>query len=216
MIKKVAIILSGCGVYDGAEIQESVFALFALAKRGIGYQCFAPDIEQFHVVNHISGEAMSEARNVLVESARITRGNTLPLSDLNADDYDALLLPGGFGVAKNLSNFAFSGTDMSVEKSVLKACQQFATSGKPAGYACIAPALIPHVYGKGVVLTIGNDTDTAAALEAMGAQHTVCAVNGVVTDQKHKVVTTPAYMLAEDIVQVAESLDNLVAALLSL
>lgn len=210
MVKSVAVVLSGCGVYDGAEIQESVFALLALQKRGITFQCFAPDKEQHHVINHMTGEEMNETRNVMVEASRIVRGEISPLEKLDVNAFDGLLLPGGFGVAKNLSDFAFKGADLSVDKGVLECCKSFAAAKKPAAYACIAPALLPNIYGEGVNLTIGDDPETAGVLTSLGAVHHDRAVSGTVVDAANKVVTTPAYMLAENIEQAWLSLDALV------
>lgn len=216
MIKTVAVVLSGCGVFDGAEIQESVFALLALEKRGIDYQCFAPDKLQHHVVNHMTGEEMPEQRNVMVEASRIVRGAISPVSELQVDDFDALLLPGGFGVAKNLSDFAFKGAGLSVDEDVLAGCTAFAKANKPAGYACIAPALLPVVYGEGINLTIGNDVDTVSVLNALGAQHHDREVSGTVVDEAQKVVTTPAYMLATTVQEAWASMDSLVEELAKL
>ncbi len=215
-MKNVAVILAGCGVYDGAELHESVLTLLALAKGGAKVQCFAPDIEQAHVVNHLTGEEQEQSRNVLVESARVARGEVRPLSELHADDFDALVVPGGFGAAKNLSDFAFNGTDSVVESSVLAATQSFAKLNKPAAYLCIAPAMLPNIYGKGIKLTIGNDPDTAAAIVAMGGEHINCCVDQFVYDPKHNVLSTPAYMLAENIAQAADGIDKTIEKLLSL
>ncbi len=216
-MKNVAVILSGCGVFDGAEIQEAVLSLWALAKHGTQYQCFAPDIPQHHVINHLTGEEMTqESRNVLVEAARIARGAIKPLNQLEVAQFDALLLPGGFGVAKNLSDFAFNGADCTLNDEVRRACLAFAEAGKAAGYMCIAPALIPRIYPATVKATIGTDTDTAAALNAMGADHVACGVDGIVTDGRFKLVSTPAYMLAQNIAELGEGIDRLVAELLAL
>ena len=216
MISKVAVILSGCGVFDGAEIQESVFALLALEQRGIAWQCYAPDILQHHVINHMTGEEMPEKRNVMIEASRIVRGDVKALDTLDVQQYDALLIPGGFGVAKNLSDFAFQGQTMKVDDTVLQVCKGFKDAGKPAAYACIAPALLTEVYGKGINLTIGDDPETARTLEAMGARHQNCEVNNTVVDEQHKVVTTPAYMLAKNINEAWLSLDSLVAKLVKM
>ena len=114
MSKKIAVILSGCGVYDGAEVHESVITLLRLDQRGAQVQCFAPDIPQLHVVNHLTGEEMPESRNVLVESARIARGEVKDIKQANAEEFDALIVPGGFGAAKNLSAFDVKGAECSV------------------------------------------------------------------------------------------------------
>ncbi|MCX4027141.1 isoprenoid biosynthesis glyoxalase ElbB [Endozoicomonas sp. SM1973] len=216
MAKKVAVILSGCGFLDGAEIHESILTLLNLDLLNVNYQCFAVDIEQTDVINHLTGEATPEKRNVLVESARIARGNIKDISQLATSEFDALILPGGYGVAKNLSNFAAKGAAMDVPESVLRACQSFATNSKPIGLICIAPALASKIYGDSVICTIGNDEQTAAALEEMGAQHQSCAVSDIVVDEKHRLVTTPAYMLANRISEAAEGITKLVKQVIAL
>ena len=216
MTKNVAVILSGCGVFDGAEINEVVLTLLHLEKNGASYQCFAPDQAQHHVVNHITGEEMPETRNVLVESARIVRGNIKPLADCNVAEFDALIVPGGFGVAKNLSSFAFNGTNMTVNSELLDVANAFKKADKPAGYMCIAPALCAHIYGQGVKATIGTDEDTASALTAMGTAHCPAEVGDIVIDESKKLVTTPAYMLAENIVQAERGITKLVTAVLQM
>jgi len=213
---KVAVVLSGCGVFDGAEIHESVFTLYALDKRGVRYQCFAPDIDQAHVINHLSGEvAEGEHRNVLVESARIARGQIKPLSDFKAADFDALAFPGGFGAAKNLSSFAFDGADCSVDTDVEHAVQDMVAAGKPLAALCIAPAFIAKLLD-GADLTIGQDEGTAAAIEAMGAHHSPTGHVGVVIDPKYKLVTAPCYMLESTISQIADGADAAIEALLAI
>lgn len=216
MNKKVAVILSGCGVYDGAEIHESVLTLLRLDQRGATVQCFAPDIPQLHVVDHYSGDEADETRNVLVESARIARGKIKDVRELHVADFDALIMPGGFGVAKNLSDFALSGAQCQVQADVLSAAQGFVKAGKPLGLICIAPVLATKIFGTGVVCTIGNDHETAASLEQMGAVHQECEVTEIVEDPLHKLVTTPAYMLAQSIGQAAAGINKLVDRVLEL
>ncbi|MCE2573749.1 isoprenoid biosynthesis glyoxalase ElbB [Motilimonas eburnea] len=215
-MKKVAVILAGCGVYDGAEVHESVLTLLHIAKAGAQYQCFAPDIEQMHTINHLNGEVMPANRNVLIEAARIARGDIKPITELNVDEFDALILPGGFGAAKNLSDFAVKGAQAVVQADILKVCKEFATAAKPAGYMCIAPAMIPHVYGTGAKATIGNDANTAAAIAAMGAEHLECPVDDIVVDEAHKLVSTPAYMLAGNILEADAGIAKLVAKVISM
>ncbi|KXF82515.1 isoprenoid biosynthesis glyoxalase ElbB [Enterovibrio coralii] len=215
-MKKVAVILSGCGVYDGAEIHESVLSLLAIEQSGASWHCFAPDVEQHHVINHRAGEESTETRNVLDEAARIARGNIQPLTALNPADFDALLLPGGFGVAKNLSDFAVNGANMAVHDQVLEACTAFAKADKPAGYVCISPILIPSVYGPGAKGTIGTDPDTAAAFNAMGGEHIDCPVDDFVLDQSRRVLSTPAYMLATSVSEAASGINKLVKKLVEL
>ncbi|WP_341502480.1 isoprenoid biosynthesis glyoxalase ElbB [Gallaecimonas sp. GXIMD4217] len=215
-MKRVAVILSGCGVFDGAEIHESVLTLLALEKAGAQYQCFAPNVEQMHVINHLSGEEMAERRNVLVEAARIARGNIKDVRELEVADFDALILPGGFGAAKNLCDFAVKGADCSVQPDVEAACRAFAEARKPAGYICISPAMIPRIYGPGARGTIGTDADTAQAFEAMGGEHLSCPVDEFRIDEQRKVVSTPAYMLAGSILEAQSGIDKLVAEVLRL
>lgn len=194
---RVAVVLSGCGVYDGAEINEAVLTLLCLEQQGASYQCFAPDIPQMHVINHLTGEpATGESRNVLVEAARIARGNIQSLASAKVDEFDALLVPGGFGAAKNLSDFAVAGAAMTVQSDFLTLAREFHKRGKPIGLICIAPVMAAAICGDGARCTIGNDADTAAAIEAMGGQHVQCPVDEARVDTERKLVTTPAYMLA--------------------
>ena len=216
MSKKIAVILSGCGVYDGAEIHESVITLLRLDQRGALVQCFAPNIAQLHVINHLTGEEMPESRNVLVESARIARGNIKDIREASVEDFDALIVPGGFGAAKNLSNFAVEGAGCTVQPEVLALAEAFAEAGKPVGLICISPALAAKIYGPGVTCTIGNDADTAAAMNKMGATHKDCAVSDIVEDKARKLVCTPAYMLAQSISEAASGINKLVDRVLEL
>ena len=196
-MSRVAVVLAGCGVYDGAEINEAVLTLLSLEQNGASYQCFAPDRPQMHVINHLTGEvAEGETRNVLVEAARIARGNVKPLADASVDDFDALIVPGGFGAAKNLCDFAVSGAQMQVQEDFLSVARAFHQAGKPIGLICIAPVMAAAICGEGVQCTIGTDADTAAAINAMGGEHLECPVTEARVDSERKLVTTPAYMLA--------------------
>jgi len=212
-MKKFAVILAGNGVYDGAEIHEATLTLYAIQKNGAVYEIFAPDIPQHHVVNHITGKEMNETRNVLVEAARIARGNIKPLINFNARDFDALIFPGGFGVAKNLCSFAFDGADCYVEETTAKAIKDMASLKKPIGALCISPALITRILGN-VEVTIGNDAATAAGITQMGGTHISAGHGEVVRDSHRPVFTTPCYMLDATIVQIADGADNIVKAIL--
>ena len=216
MTKKIAVILSGCGVYDGAEIQESVITLLRLGQRGCEVQCFAPDIAQMHVINHLTGEEMAESRNVLVESARIARGDVQDIAQANADDFDALIVPGGFGAAKNLSNFATQGAGCTLDPQVQALAEAFAEARKPVGLICISPALAAKIYGPGVTCTIGNDADTAQAIDKMGGTHEECEVTDIVEDTARKLVSTPAYMRAKTIGEAAAGINKLVDRVIEL
>lgn len=214
--KKVAVILSGCGVYDGAEIHESVITLLRLDQRGAKVQCFAPDIAQLHVINHLTGEQMPETRNVLVESARIARGEIKDVRETRVEDFDALIVPGGFGAAKNLSSFATQGAACTVQADVLRVAEAFAEAGKPIGLMCISPAIAAKIYGPGVICTIGTDADTAAAVTKMGGSHEECEVSEIVEDKARKLVSTPAYMLATSISEAASGINKMVDRVLEL
>jgi enhancing lycopene biosynthesis protein 2 len=218
MGKKVGVILSGCGVYDGAEIHETVVTLLALDRHGAEAVICAPNVPQMHVVNHLTGEvAEGETRNVLVESARIARGAIRDVAAVSADELDALILPGGFGAAKNLCDFAVKGADCSVDPGVAALVRAVHAQGKPVAAVCIAPALIAKVLGEeNPALTIGNDADTAGALEAMGATHVTCPVEEFVVDRERKLVSSPAYMLAQSISEAAEGIEKTVDTLLEM
>jgi enhancing lycopene biosynthesis protein 2 len=214
-MKKIAVVLSGCGVYDGAEIHEAVLTLFAIDSNGAGYEIFAPDIDQHHVVNHLTGSEMDESRNVLTESARIARGKIKALSEFSGKAFDAIILPGGFGAAKNLSTFAFDGSNCQVNSDVEAAIREMVSLGKPVGALCISPVILAKILGD-VELTIGDDAGTISAIEEMGATHKATTHGEVVIDQEKKVVTTPCYMLDATIAQIGEGANNVVKAILEM
>ncbi|SFN52091.1 isoprenoid biosynthesis glyoxalase ElbB [Xenorhabdus japonica] len=213
-MKSVAVILSGCGVYDGSEIHESVLTMLSLSRLGAEVSFFSPDEAQHYVINHLNGEEKKESRHIMEESARITRGNIQPLSKVNIDELDALIIPGGFGVVKNLCNFASKGSDCEINKELLSIVQNIHKSGKPMGFMCISPVMVPKILGKPIKLTIGNDPETAAEIEKMGGIHIECPVDDVVIDFENKIVTTPAYMLAESLFQAEKGIDKLVREIL--
>ena len=216
-MSKVAVVLAGCGVYDGAEINEAVLTLLSLEQQGASYQCFAPDIEQLHVINHLTGEPEpGERRNVLVEAARIARGNIKELAEADVADFDALLVPGGFGAAKNLCNFAVAGAAMEVLPQFLQLARAFHKAGKPIGLVCIAPVMAAAICGAGTQCTIGSDAETAAAIETMGAEHLACPVSEARVDTANKLVTTPAYMLAGSVSEAYSGISECVKEVLAL
>jgi enhancing lycopene biosynthesis protein 2 len=218
MGKKVGVILSGCGVYDGAEIHESVVTLLAIDRNGAEAVICAPNVDQLHVVNHLTGEVDKGAkRNVLVESARIARGEIRDVADVSADELDALILPGGFGAAKNLCDFAVNGPACEVNPGVAALVRAVHEQGKPVAAVCIAPALIAKVLGdEGPELTIGTDAETAGALARMGAVHVDCPVNEFVVDRNRRLITSPAYMLAQSISEAAEGIEKTVEKLVEM
>jgi enhancing lycopene biosynthesis protein 2 len=211
-MKKFAVVLSGCGVYDGAEIHEATLALLAITQAGAAYECFAPDIEQHHVINHLTGEEMPEKRNVLVESARIARGKIKPLSAFQQTDFDALLFPGGFGAAKNLSTVAFDGAAAKVNADVEKAILAMYKAKKPIGAMCIAPTFVVKVLKK-VDVTIGTDQPTIDVIEEMGGEHVQTDHGDVVFDAENLVFTTPCYMLDATIKDIWDGAYNIVDAM---
>lgn len=212
-MKKVAVVLSGSGVYDGAEIHEATLTLLAIARNGAEYRCFAPDMDQAHVINHLTGEEMSERRNVLVEAARIARGKIQPLSEYIATDFDAIIFPGGFGAAKNLSTFAFHGKDCKVDSDVENAVRKTVEIGNPIGALCISPVFIVKILGD-VNVTIGQDEETIKGIKQMGGMHKATTHGEIVVDEKYKVVTSPCYMLNASIDQIAIGAENVVKKIL--
>lgn len=197
--KKVAVVLAGCGVQDGSEIYETTITLLHLAKKGVAYDCLAPSVD-FAEVDHSTGKETGEKRNVYKESARLARGEIKPLEEANPTDYAAIFFPGGFGAAKNLSNFAAADKleDMTCLKSVTSFVRQAYQAKMPLGFMCIAPACVAAIALKdeGLTLTIGTDKDTAAQLEGLGHTHKDCAVDDIIIDDDHNITTTPAFMLA--------------------
>ncbi len=217
-MKKIGVLLSGCGFLDGSEIQETVLTLLALDRAGVEAVCLAPDMMQYQVINHYNGEEMQgEMRNILVESARIARGKVTNLKEIDSLALDALILPGGYGAAKNLSNYAFKGAQCEVNAEVVMAVESFYKAGKPLGFICISPVIAAKILGKyHVELTVGNERETAEAIEAMGAHHIECPVWNTVVCKKGKIVSTPAYMLEQTIGEVSKGIEKLVREVINL
>jgi len=208
---RIGVLLSGCGVFDGSEIHEAVLTLLALDRAGAEVICMAPDEDQLHVIDHRTQEVTGETRNVLTESARIARGEIRSLADVKADDLDGLIIPGGFGAAKNLSDFAVKGPDATPHPEVQRLLEALADAGKPIGAICIAPATLTRVLsGRRPEVTIGTDAGTAAAIESMGGVHRICTVDQIHVDEQNRIVSTPAYMLGPGIKDVAEGIQKLV------
>jgi enhancing lycopene biosynthesis protein 2 len=216
-MKKIGVILSGCGVRDGSEIHEAVLTLLAIDRNGAQAVCLAPDME-LNEVNHLSMQETGAKRNVLVEAARIARGEITDVKGVKAADLDAIVLPGGFGAAKNLCNFAAAGAQGSVQPDVLRLVREMAAAKKPICAICIAPTVIALALGKDLSpqLTIGNDQGTAQAIAATGSKHVDCEVSDCVVDQEHLIVSTPAYMLAGHISEAADGIEKAVKATIDL
>ena len=213
---KIGVVLSGCGVNDGSEIHEAVITMLELDKAGAEMVLMAPNIDQLHVINHATGEEMDDSRNVLIESARIARGNIEDIAVVTSDNIDALILPGGFGVAKNLSDYAMAGMECSINPDVLRLSRQVHNDGKPIGVICIAPAIMAKILARDTELTIGFDEQTASDIDAMGAKHVLCPVDEIVVDKEKKVVSTPAYMEAKSIKEAASGIEKLVAEIFNM
>lgn len=217
-MKKAAVILSGSGVYDGAEIQESVVTLLALDRAGVNVEIFAPNIDQYHVINHINGKEMNEKRNVLIEAARIARGEIKDIKGVDVKNFDMIVFPGGFGVAKNFCDLAFKGKDCVVEPIIEEFVIQALSEKIPLGFICIAPALLAKIASKiGLKLevTIGSDIETAQIIESFGSTHIQCPVNDIAIDKKNKIITVPAYMEGKGIAEVAEGIEKLISELMN-
>lgn len=210
---KVGVVLAGSGYLDGSEIREAVLTLLALERVGIDYECLAPDVEQTDVVDHLTGQPQEgERRNVLRESARIARGAIRSTAGVDPGELSGLVIPGGFGAAKNLSDFALVGTSCEVEPSVAQLIGAVHAAGKPIGFVCIAPAIAARLI-PGARLTIGSDPGVASALEQMGAKHVECFSDDFVTDEEQRVLSTPAYMCDASIPQIAEGIEKMVVRL---
>lgn len=211
---KIAIVLSGSGVYDGAEIHEATMTMLAVSKAGLEYQCFAPDIDQMHVVNHFTGEEMKESRNVLVESARIARGNVKSLDQLEMKQFHALIFPGGFGVAKNLCSYATDGVEFTVDSEVERVVRDAHSLKKPIGALCISPVLIAKILSD-VNVTVGEDPETVKVIGQIGARHTNATHGEVIVDNLNKVYSTPCYMLDANISQIYDGATALVQRIIN-
>ena len=219
MAKRIGVLLSGCGVMDGSEIHEAVLTLLAIDDAGAEAICMAPNVNQMHVVNHVTGQPVEgQRRNVLEEAARIARGEIRDLATVGAADLDGLAIPGGFGAAKNLCTYAVDGVNCQVNPDVARLVQEVHAAGKPIAAICIAPVLLAKILGEqaAATVTIGNDAATADDIRQLGGRHTNCLVKECVVDKAKKVVTTPAYMLAQSIGEAAAGIEKTVRALIEM
>ena len=218
-MKKVGVLLSGCGVNDGAEIHESVLTMLFLDKAGVEMILMAPNIEQMHVINHYTGQEMEDYRNVLVESSRIARGKIKDMAEVSGNDLDALIIPGGFGVAKNLCDYAMAGPECSVNPDVYRLIAELRLMNKPIGAICIAPVMMAKILGEqeeSANMTIGYDETTSTDIISMGSKHVDCPVTEMIIDEDKKIVTTPAYMEANSIKEAADGIKQLIKQVLSM
>ena len=218
-MKKVGLLLSGCGVNDGAEIHESVIAMLALDRADVEMELMAPNIDQMHVINHYTGQEMDEYRNVLVEASRIARGNIKDMAEISGNDIDALIIPGGFGVAKNLCDYAMAGSECSINPDVYRLISELQLLNKPIGAICIAPVMMAKIFGEqgaSANMTIGFDEATSKDIESMGSVHVECKAVDMVVDEDNNLVSTPAYMEAQSIKEAADGIEKLVKQVLSM
>ena len=219
MAKNIGVLLAGCGVYDGAEIHEATLTLYFLDREGVNIINIAPDIDLMHVINHATSNVSEEKRNVLAEAARIARGDIKDLTNITANDLDALIIPGGFGAAKNFINYAVHGRDCKINSEVKRLINEMVDAGKPVGAMCIAPMVVAvALREKDIkpVLTIGNDKQTASDLVFFGAMHQIAKVDELAVDDKNKMVSTPAYMIGPNISDIAKGIEKLVKKIISL
>lgn len=214
-MKKIAVLLSGCGVMDGSEIHEAVTAMLAIEQQGACYKCFAPQGEQNVVTNHILKQPSQERRTMPAEAARIARGDIALLSSFDVDNYDAIVIPGGMGAIANLCTFAMNGSNCSVHPDVERVIKEMHNVGKPIVGLCIAPVLLVRIL-KNILVTVGNDSETIGAIKQMGGEHQVCNAAEVCIDKKNKIITTPCYMLDKCLKDVAMSTSNAIKTLMSI
>ena len=217
MTKRIGLLLSGCGALDGSDIHEAVLTLLALDRAGVEILCTAPDIDQFHVINHLTQEETVDVRNVLVESARIARGNIVDIDALDAQKIDGLILPGGFGAVKSLCTFALKGPEGNINPQVLELLRQIHAERKPIGAICISPAtVVMALKACQPSVTIGTDDGAAAAIHAMGGGHRSCNVDEIHVDPVNRIVSTPGYMLGTGIKEIATGIEKLVQKVIEL
>ncbi len=216
--KRAGVVLPGCGVSDGVEIHEAVLTLLTLDRAKAKIICVSLDNPQYHVINHSNEqEVLEESRNMLIEGARIARGNITEIQKISADDLDVLIFPGGYGAAKNLCDFAFKGSDCTVNQETERLIKEMHVAGKPIGFICIAPVIAARVLGKHhPLLTTGSYSEVAKSIEDMGGKHITCKVDEITVDEKNKIVSTPAYMLGPGIADIATGIEKLVWKVLEL
>ncbi len=216
---KIGVILSGCGAQDGAEIHESVITLLALDRAGADVTIMAPDMNQFHVINHLNGEEMDTSRNILIESARIARGNIMDVATKTSDDFDALIFPGGTGMAKNIFDYAMTGPDCTVIRDVQRLVMEIIEAGKPLGAICIAPVMVAKILqkmGRTGTVTGGCNDQITSDIQSMGVNTVSASAGEIVVDEANNIVTTPAYVEAKSIKEAAEGIEKLVTKVLEL
>lgn len=211
--KCIGIILSGCGYLDGSEINEVVLTQLALDRYGINYKGISLNKVSHDIVCHLTGKKENINRNILQESARILRGNVVNIEEVNIDDYDGFIIPGGFGSAKNLCSFAIDKDSYTVEQNIYNFIKEAIFLKKSLGFMCISPVIIPLLYPNGVKMTIGSDEEIARVVTNLGAEHIVCKVDEICYDKRYNVISTPAYMVDESIYKVSKGIDRLVKVL---
>ena len=210
-MKKTAIILSGCGQVDGSETHETILTILALEQHNLDWEGLAPSGLQTEVYDHYTNtkENISPS-SMITEAARLVRGNITIINAVNASDYAAVIIPGGAGVIKNLSNYSTAGINFTIHPELLAFMATIVRLQIPAGFICIAPILIPKLYGNKPKLTIGSNVELAAKIVQIGGEHCDCLANDIVIDHAQKIVSTPANMVAKNIVEVYHGIYKLV------
>ena len=216
---QIGVLRAGCGAQDGSEIHESVITLLALDRAGVDVRIMAPDMDQFHVVNHFNGDTIGSSRNILVEASRIARGNIVPVGTVNGDDLDALIFPGGTGMAKNLFDYSMTGPNCTVFSDVERLARVIFEAGKPLGAICIAPVMVAKILqnmGRKGKVTGGCNEQINADIQTMGIEAEQAGAEDIVVDEKNKIVSTPAYVEANSIMEAAEGIEKLVSKVLEM
>ena len=218
-MKEIGVVLSGCGAQDGSEIHEAVITLLSLDRAGAHAKIMAPDMKQLHVINHLSGKTMNSNRNSLIESSRIARGKIVPINTVKGEDIDAIIFPGGTGMAKNIFNYALVGKDFTIISDVERITIESLKLGKPIGAICIAPVMIAKILqnmGINGIVTGGYNQQIIEDIEDMGINTKQVGAEDIVIDEVNKIISTPAYVEGKSIGEVAIGITKLVDKVLEL
>jgi len=221
---KIGVLLSGAGVYDGAEIQEAVLTLLEIERMGYEPVCIGINAQQHHVINHLNGQEQVQARNMLEEAARIARGQITEISSVVPAELDALVIPGGFGSAKNFSTWAFDGPEASIRSDVKLLLVNMYNVGKPIVALCVSPVLLALAL-EGIhpapTLTIGSTQEASPyqisafqeGLQAKGIRTTDCSINEICIDATNRIITAPCYMLEATLPELQSNIAQALKAL---
>lgn len=220
----IGVLLSGNGVYDGAEIQEAVLTLLAIDEMGWNAVCISVDKPQHHVINHLTGEVMDESRNMLVEAARIARGQITPIDSISPADIDALVIPGGFGSAKNFTSWAFDGPESTILPEVKLLLVNLVNVGKPIVALCVSPVVVAKAFeGSSIhpTLSLGSASESSPydinsfneGLRATGAIAQERTIREVLIDPTNRIICAPCYMMDARITEINANIKQAMVAL---